>query len=292
MLCDVLQSCDLHAIIPVSLEEFKAPAFERLGVEVLLEEQCFDIRNEAPVLLLAPDLQSSADVLQEVDVAELDDAARVHVPSSHADRFVVIADHSEEVVTGILELGEVLHPCLVILARSEEADRDVVGQVVHAVEQRKLLRVSLYFHVLPVDDEETTEALGIAVGERDIVVVRELQKLPHHASVRRIDALANAPGERANARALDVCEEERFFLRTVINAETGTTILATVTLQASARAIPFRVETATRVACKTAASRSPFLRVNMFKVGKMACSCYRVSFSDTHFRTLSKITVR
>ena len=106
-------------------------------------------------------------------------------------------------------------------------------QVIDAVDEGNLLLISFYRHKLPIHNQEAAETLGIAVGERDLVVVWEGIQLRHERSVRRINALADAGSERAGACAFQVCQEQWFIRSTVIDTEACTAIFAPVTLQSS-----------------------------------------------------------
>lgn len=108
-----------------------------------------------------------------MDVAELDDAAGVDLTSCQPDGFVVVADERLQVVAGVLKFREVLEHRLEILRRSKKTDRNIVRQVIDAVDEGNLAVVALHCHIFPVHDEEAAEAFGIAVAERDLVVVRK-----------------------------------------------------------------------------------------------------------------------
>jgi len=73
----------------------------------------------------------------------------------------------------------------------------------------------------------------------------------------------------------------------VVNAKALPTIVASVSLQAIACSILSCVNTETRFAGNSVASRSVFFGVNMFKVEKVARTSYKLPFFDTRNRTLS-----
>lgn len=285
---DVLQRVNLQMIVVVTR---RSPADVTLQIRLpevgKIEDLLFEVREEVPVGCFASDFECPADVLEEMHVAELNDATGVDRSRRHADGFVVVTDKTEKLVAGVLELREVLEARLVVLRGGEETDRNVMRQVVDTVDERNLPVVAFDCHVLAIHHEEAAEALGIAVLESDVIVVREPRKLPHNSCIRRVDAFADHACERADARTLEVSEQEWFLCWTVIDAETSTAIVAAVAFQASPRAVALRVEAAAGFAGKTTASCCVFFGVNMFKVGKMASPCYRSSFVDTRNRTLS-----
>jgi len=72
--------------------------------------------------------------------------------------------------------------------------------------------------------------------------------------------------------------KQRFLLLpAMINAEPSVAIDAAVPFQTIACAFFQSVEAVTLLAGRIAV-RSPFLRVDMFKVGKMASLCYKILF--------------
>ena len=283
MIEDVPEGRNLHRVIPVPWESPADVALEvllpeeRKGEDVLLE-----VREETPVGFLAPDLEGSADVLEEMDVTELDDDVREDVSGCHSDGLVIVAGEGNKRVIRIFELLEVLHPSLKALGGCKEADWDVMRPVVDAVEERNLLLVTLHCNVLAVHNEGASEAFPIAVPGGDVVVVREPCQLCDDSRVRSIEAPADPRRKRTNARALEVEIQEGFCLfPAVIDAETFPAIVAAMPLQTVARAIPAGAQTATELARRTMALCSLFLEVNMFKKEKGAKTSSKLSFSDT-----------
>ena len=202
---DVVERGDFHRIIVVP---WCSPANVTLKIRLAecrkIEDFLFEVIDKFSVRFVASHFQGFADVLQEVDMAELDDDAGVHLTRCHANGFVVIADDSKEFVTGVLELREELHQRREVLRRCKQADRNIMRQVINAVDERNLPVISFYRNKLPVHHEEAAEALGIAVGERDLIVVRQRIQLGHKCSVGGINALPNACSERAGARTFEV----------------------------------------------------------------------------------------
>lgn len=139
-------------------------------------------------------------------MAELDDDTGVDVTRCHANGFVVIADDAQQFVASVLELHEELHHGEKVLRRCEEADRNVMREVIDAVDERDLLLVAFYRHILPIDHQEATETFGVAVGEGDLVVVRQRIQFVHNAPVSCINAFADAGSESPRTRALEMGE--------------------------------------------------------------------------------------
>lgn len=269
---DMLEGGNFHHIILVSWESPADVAFQiLLPKDRNIEDVLLKVCEETPVGFLAPDLERPPDVLEEMHMTQLDDDAREDVSGCHPDGFVIVTGDGDERVVRILELLEVLHPGLKALGGSEEADRDIVRQVVDAVEERNLLLVALHGYVLAVHNEGAPESLPVAVPGGDVIVVGELLKLRNKARIRPIEASVDSRSERSDTRTLEVEVEERFCLfPAMIHAEPAPAIIAQVSLQSIAGAFPPGVEASTGFAGNAVASGSPFLRVNMFKVGKVA----------------------
>lgn len=93
---DMLQRCDLHRVIVVAWCSPANVTLEiRLPEEGKIEDLLFEIVHESPVGLFSADFECPSDILEEMHMAELDDATWVHISGCNADGFVVIADESE-----------------------------------------------------------------------------------------------------------------------------------------------------------------------------------------------------
>ena len=171
---NVLHRCNLHGIV---LMAGRTPADACLQTFLAqdgdVEDVFLDICKESSVRFLAPRLERPPDVLEEMDVADLGDTAGKDVQGCHADGIVLIAGDAAKHISGVLELREELEHGLEVLTEREKTDGNIMRFVVNAVDQGDLLRVTLHRHVLPVDHQRTSEALGIAVPFGDLVVVRE-----------------------------------------------------------------------------------------------------------------------
>ena len=163
-----------------------------------------DVVEKWAVQFLASRLERSADVLEEVDVADLHDAPWEDVLCGHADGIVLIAGHGTQRVIHVLELREELHHRLEVLRWSEETGRDVMRDVIHPVDERNLLLVAFHRDVFPIDDQGTSEALPVAVPGGDVVVARQSLQFLHQPCVRRIKTAIDACGERPDARAFEM----------------------------------------------------------------------------------------
>ena len=160
-------------------------------------------------------------------------------------------------------------------------------QVINAVDEGNLLLIPFDRDELPVNDQKAAEPLGIAVGKRYLVVVRQSFQFSHEASVSAVDALTDAAGQCADARTLEMRQKQRCFRLSIIDAETLAAILAAVALQSSAVTVSFRVKRVAGFAGYMTASCCVFLGVNMFKLEKMSITSYKLPFPDTQNRTLS-----
>ena len=267
---DMLEGRNLHRVVLVPWESPADVTFEVLfPKEGMGEDVLLKVCEETPVGFLAPNLEGSSDVLEEVDVTELDDDVRKDVSGCHSDGFVIVAGDGDQRVIRILEFLEVLHPGLKALGGSEEADRDVVGQVINAVEERNLPFVALHRNVLSVHNERSSESLAIAVPGSDVVVMGEDCEFSNELPVSSTDALGGTACECANARAFEVQRQDGFGRLAMIGAEPATAIIALVAIDASPQAFLLRPEATAVWACEMA-SVSVFFGVNMFKGGKVA----------------------
>lgn len=274
MLKDMLESGDLERII---LMLWRPPP--DVALKIVLpkdrnpEDMLFDITEEALVVLVTPDPEIVPDVLEEMDMAELREDIGEDVFRSHFDGFIVVTGDRDERVIRILEFREVLHPCLEALGGCKEADRNVMGSVIDAVEQGDFLLVAFHRHILPIHDDLPAEAPPIAVIVCDVVVMGQRMELCKDFLVGCSDADIAAAGERTDACSLEVQIQERFFLLpAVINAEVPVTIIAVVPIEASPGSFPARTQTPAKFA-GTVAWLSVFLGVSMFVGEKTASVC-------------------
>lgn len=174
VLKDMLQCSDFQWIIIMSRRSPADVPFEVCLTEIWkIEDLRFQILHECPVGFLASDFERLSNVLQKMHVAELDDDMGVDDSRRHADGFIVVADHGQQFVTGVLELCEKLQQRLVILRGCQHADGNIVRQVIDAVNERNLLLKAFHGYKLPIHDEKAAESLGIAIGKGDLVVVRQ-----------------------------------------------------------------------------------------------------------------------
>ena len=86
-----------------------------------------DVSEETSVSFLASGLERPPDILQEMHVADLDDAARKDILCRHPNGLVLVASDAAERIVHVLELREELHERLKVLRRREEAGRNATG---------------------------------------------------------------------------------------------------------------------------------------------------------------------
>ena len=252
------------------------------------EDMFFDVFEETVVVLAGSDPQVTANVFEEMDMAELDEDIGEDVPGCHANGFMVIAGDRDERVIYVLQLREVLHPGFKTLRGRKEADGDVMGSVIDAVEEGNLLLVAPHSDVLPVHDDLSSETFPVAVVSRDIIVVRQCIEFLNEACVCPIEALPYSRCEGTDACAFEVKIEEGFLLLpTMIDAEVPMTIIAVVPIHTPSGSFPTRTKTAAEFAC-TVASMSLFLGMNMLEGEKSASVCRKHQKSGAQKETLSK----
>lgn len=205
VLKDMLERCNLQSIIVVA---WRSPANVTLKVRLTeegkIKDLLFEISHKSSVRLFAADFEGSSDVLKEMHMTELDDATGVHISSRHADGFIVIADESKQFISGVLELREELHECLVVLRECEHANRNIVREVIDAVDERDLAIVSFHRHKLSIHDEEAAETFWIAVGEGDLIVVRKRIEFCDNPMVSSIRSFADSRGKCPGACTFQV----------------------------------------------------------------------------------------
>lgn len=229
---DVVERRDFESVVVVARGAPSDVPFQIFLAEIWeIEDLFLEIGQEAPVGLFASHFERSADVLEEVDMTELDDDTGVHLFRGETNGLVVVADECLKVVARVLELREVLEHRLEVLRWCKQADGNVVGQVVDAVDEGNLPVVAFDCHILSIDHQKPAEAFGIAVAERDLVVVRESIQFMYERSVGRVNAFADAGRERAGARALEMQRQQRFCFAAMINAETLPAIVAEVSFE-------------------------------------------------------------
>lgn len=159
-------------------------------------------------------------------------------------------------------------------------------EVIDAVDERDFLLIALHRYILSIDDQRTAESLGIAVPLGNVVVVRDFLQLPHELSVRSSNAFAMISCKCADACSLEMLGENPFGRLAIIDAEPAMTIIAVESFQSSSGSFSYYLKTMTESTSRSS-SRSPFLRVNMVSIRKMASTSYRSTFLGAQNGTLS-----
>ncbi len=229
---DMIERCDLQGIIVVTWSSPANVSFEVCLSQIRkIKDLLFQIFHKTPVGFVAAYLQRLSYVFKKVHMAKLNDYTGVDSSRSHADGFIVIANECQKFVAGVLELGEELQQCLVVLAGSQHADGNIVRQVINAVDERNLLVVALHCDEFAIDDKEAAEAFGIAVGKRDLVVMRKSIQLCYETSVGAIRSFADVCSDRADTRALEMRQKNRLRFPSMIDGETFPAIIAEMPFQ-------------------------------------------------------------
>ena len=243
---DVLHDGDLHGIVLVTGRAPANSGFQSFPSEDgNAEDMLLEISEEIPVGFLAAYPERPANVLEEMDMADLGDDAREDVLCSHTNRIVLVAGNTAQRVVHVLELREELDHCLMALRGGEEADGNVVRDVIHPVDEGNLLVRALHRDVFPIDEQRASKALPVAVPGGDVIVVGKNLEFLHQACVGRIEPPPNPCSQRTDTCALEMEIEERFLvLRPVINAEPAMAISALIPSQTIARAFLSRGKTA------------------------------------------------
>lgn len=211
-----------------------------------------EVSEETPIGFLAPDPKRSADVLQKVHMAYLGDTTGVDILRSHANSIVLVTGDAAEWIVRVLEFREELHHCLEILRGSEQADGNVMRDVIHAVDEGNLLVVAFHRHILSIDNQRATESLPVAVPGRDVIVVRKRFQFSYELPVGATDAFLLTMGQRTDARALEMQREDWLRWTTVIDAEVAGAVVAVVTVDTSPRTFLPCSQTCTKVTSEMA----------------------------------------
>lgn len=160
--------------------------------ELLAEHCLFEVGDEWTILLLGSRVQCTANVLQEMRVAELHKLVLVHGIQCCPDVLIVIADNPTKAVVGIPQLHEELSTSEIVLARHENTDRNVMGFVVDAIDEGNLSVVSLHLHVLSIHEQAIAVLVGVAVFECDEIVVGKFCQFVAELPVRCTECLSRA----------------------------------------------------------------------------------------------------
>lgn len=202
---DMLERCDLEGIIVVAgSSPADVPLQIRLTQVGQIENLLLKILQERPVRFLTAYLERSAEVFEEMNMAELGDDTGIYLLRRHADGCIVVADERLQIVACVFELREVPEHCLEVFRRCKDANGNVMREVVDAVDERNLLIVTFHLHIFPVHDEEAAEAFGIAVREGDLIVMGKHIQFLHNSPIRRINAFSDPRSERTDACAFEM----------------------------------------------------------------------------------------
>ena len=137
-------------------------------------------------------------------MADLHDAAGEDVLRCLPCRVILITGHASEGISRVLELREELDHGLEVLGWTQEANGDVMGDVIHAVDERDLLVVALHRHVLPIDNQRASETFPVAVPSGDIIVVWQRFQFPHQCAVDATPTFAIVCCKCTNTRPLQM----------------------------------------------------------------------------------------
>lgn len=232
---DMIERCNLERIIIVPWCSPTDVTFEiRLSQIRKIKDLLFQIFHECPVGFLTSYLQCFPDAFQEMHMTELDHDIGVDGSCRHANGFVVITDEGLEFVAGVLELCEELQQCLVILAGCQHADRNVMREIINAVDERDFLIVAFHCDKLSIDHKEAAEAFRIAVGERDLIVVWKSVQFSDNPVVSSIRSFADVCSDRADTRAFEMRQKNGLRFPSMIDGETFPAIVTKVSFQAIA----------------------------------------------------------
>lgn len=137
-------------------------------------------------------------------MAQLNDDTGIDSARCHSDGFIIITDERKKFISGILEFCEELQKRLVVLTGSEHTDRNVMSEVINAVDERDFFVIAFHRHKLSIHHKKATETLGIAVGESDLIVVWESIQFFNQTSVGCICSFTDACSHRTDTCTLEM----------------------------------------------------------------------------------------
>ena len=152
------------------------------------KDVCLDVFEETDIILTGAHSELFSDVFEKVYMANLYDDVWKNILCCLCNCRVIITRNRDKRVVHVLEFREELLPSFEALGGCEDATRKIMGGVVHTVQERNLLFVTLYFHVFSINNQSATEAFTIAIVVGDLVVVWKRLQLFNNPSVRRTNA--------------------------------------------------------------------------------------------------------
>jgi hypothetical protein len=209
MLEDMIHDSDLDVIVLVL---WRAPP--DTGFETILSEHgntknvCLNIFEEAHVIFACSDFELLADVFEEMDMADLDNDIGEDILCSLLDSWIVITGNRDEWIVHVLQLRKELHPCFEALRAREDATREIVRCVIHAIEEGNLLLVALHLHIFSINNQGTTEAFAVAIVMRDLVVVGKVLQLFYDPCIRSIESSTDTVCKCANTQSFEMKTEK------------------------------------------------------------------------------------
>ena len=138
-----------------------------------IENPLLKISKKTPICCFASRLQCPTNILEEMHMTELNDARRIGMKSCHANRFIIITDEREQFITSILEFDEELYESLVILAWSKHTNRNIVCEIINAVNERNLAVITFHRYELSINNKKPAESLRVAISECYLVIMRK-----------------------------------------------------------------------------------------------------------------------
>lgn len=113
---DMVHRLDLHSIVLMTRRAPTNSRFHTILSKVFdLEDMLFDVGEETSVGFLAPDFQCSSDVLQEMNMADLNNHSGEHIPCPHGNGVILVTGHAPQRIIHVLEFREELHHGLEVL---------------------------------------------------------------------------------------------------------------------------------------------------------------------------------
>lgn len=113
---NMLERLDFKRIIVVTWRPPADVTFKIVLSQIgKIEDLCFEIIKKRSVGFLASCFERLSNVLQEMNMAELDNDSGIHLSGSQTNGFIVVADQGQKFVTCIFEFYEELKQCLVVL---------------------------------------------------------------------------------------------------------------------------------------------------------------------------------
>lgn len=147
---DIHHDTQTSGITPIPMGDFAGQPEEFVRTPSFGKQE-LNTFHERHVRRIRSDLQCFSDGFFVMIVAQLNGAARVHLLRGLVDILVVVTDHSRQRIQEKLQGLEERKARGVVLCNREDVGRDIVREVVNAIQDGNLALISFYPNILSID---------------------------------------------------------------------------------------------------------------------------------------------